>query len=107
MSSNKLDTIVNANNNQSHWLGVYPPEKQLQRLAQIPLADYIIATHCPHSWKNDRNSYNYRTSQQMICENLVSADVFGPYTYRRIAWMIDCNPIVLMNDPKLKDIVPA
>jgi hypothetical protein len=107
MSDTDLNTVVNANDNlHFHWLELYTPEEQERHMNNIPLANYIIETHCPHWWKNNRQTYDYKSAQHWICGCIASAAISGPYTYHRMSWTLGCNPVVLMNDPKLKHIHP-
>ena len=93
-----IDKIVNKNDN------IYSREylySQPDIAILIPIATYLIKKFVVEEWKNNLNDPWYVTQEYGVC-SLLSSKVFSrDEKIAFIATTLNCNPILLHNDPDL------
>ena len=91
---------VNGNDNGSFsWLNKASQEEQTLLTPHIPMATWLIDKHCQKWWKNQPQSWDYQYAHFGICVKLAYPRPSRNETLEFVALYLDCNPILLINDP--------
>jgi len=102
MTSTRLNTVVNVNDNHlSSWLHKGDWASNQVYAKHIPLASRLIASsHCKKWWKNHPECWDYNYAQYGICCQL-NYPKPKMLAVGSIALYLGCNSVALLNDPEL------